>query len=101
MADAWDEEKLAKLKHVFEKLSDVELERNKNFAIGGSVALTMFAEEIASLFKPVEAMLSESGSKLVNTVLKDMVIRAKTQYECLDQQANIAKLIRLSEKLRK
>ena len=101
MSDAWTEEKQAKLTSVLKQLGDVELERSKNFAIGGSVALMLFAEEIGTLIKPVEAMLSENGSKLVNTVLKDMITRAKLQHECLDKQADIAQSIQTKRKIDK
>lgn len=99
MSDVWTEEKQAKLTSVFNELSDVELERSKNFAIGGSVALNMFAEELKELLKPVEAMLSGNGSKLVNTVLSDIIKRAQLEAECLDKQVDIAQSIQTKRKI--
>ena len=101
MIEDWDGEQQAKLKHVLQKLSDVELEQNKNLAIGGSVALTMFAEKLADMIKLVEAMLSENGSKLVKTVLQDIIIHIKLQYECLEKKAAIAQSIQIKRKIDK
>jgi len=101
MADPWKEEKYAKIKAEFNSFGDEELERSKNFFIGGNVALTMFAQGLEELIKPVEELLSTNGSKLVNTILTDMINRAKLQAEVLDKQADVASSIQAKRMLDK